>query len=167
MGSRGESVVAFAVQSVLIVVGLKLQVEGTASSSSGPAAGSSSHTPPLRLHIQTDLTEPLTPPPVPPKTIEPLPLIGEVISPSRLKLHHFGSRFLPHTTAPIRCLLPILGETLLLIGHDDGLSVLNMFPKEWTDSGLAEKGPNDAEAHPVWVGEGYAVQSTACVSRGC
>ncbi|KAF7789346.1 hypothetical protein EIP86_000290 [Pleurotus ostreatoroseus] len=29
-----------------------------------------------------------------------------------------------------------------------------MFPKEWTDHGLIEKGPNDAEVHRIWAGEG-------------
>lgn len=45
---------------------------------------------------------------------------------------------------------------MLLIGHDDGLSVLNMFPKEWAEEGLTERGPGDAEAHHVWTGEGCA-----------
>ena len=85
---------------------------------------------------------------------DPAPSRGEVLSPSHLALHQFGSRFLPHTTAPIRCLLPILNDTLLLIGHDDGLSVLDMFPKEWTDRGLIEHGPNEAQVHHIWVGEG-------------
>lgn len=44
---------------------------------------------------------------------------------------------------------------MLLIGHDDGLSVLNMFPKEWSDEGLDEKGPNEAEAHHILKGEGW------------
>lgn len=92
-------------------------------------------------------------------------MIGELLSPSRLNLHHFGSRFLPHTTAPIRCLLPLLNDSLLLIGTDDGLSVLNMFPKEWTDHGLMEKGPNDAEAHHIWVGEGY-VDCSILINHG-
>ena len=43
---------------------------------------------------------------------------------------------------------------MLLIGHDDGLSVLNMFPKEWSDEGLTERGPNDAQAHHILTGEG-------------
>ena len=85
---------------------------------------------------------------------DPIPSRGEVLSPSHLTLHQFGSRFLPHTTSPMRCLLPILNDTLLLIGHDDGLSVLNMFPKEWTENGLVEHGPSDAQIHHIWVGEG-------------
>lgn len=77
-----------------------------------------------------------------------------MLSPTRMQLHQFGSRFLPHTSSQIRCLLPVLGDNMLLIGHDDGLSVLNMFPKEWSDEGLDEKGPNEAEAHHILKGEG-------------
>ena len=51
-------------------------------------------------------------------------------------------------------MLPLLGDRLLLIGHDNGLSVLNMFPQEWTDAGLQTRGPGEAEAHPIWTGEG-------------
>lgn len=50
-------------------------------------------------------------------------------------------------------MLPVLGDTILLVGHDDGLSVLNMFPKEWSDEGLTERGPNDAVVHHVLSGE--------------
>lgn len=42
---------------------------------------------------------------------------------------------------------------MLLIGHDDGLSVLNMFPKAWSDEGLTERGPNDAVTYHVLSGE--------------
>ncbi|KAI0938160.1 hypothetical protein AcV7_003433 [Taiwanofungus camphoratus] len=114
-------------------------------------------TPALRLpHIQTDFSTsaiPVSPPFCPPALAPPATLIPEVLSPSRLNLYQFGSRFLPHATAPIRCLLPLLNDRLLLIGHDDGLSVLDMFPKEWSDDGLVEKGPADAEVRPIWEGE--------------
>ena len=83
---------------------------------------------------------------------EPSPILtaSERLSPTHLQMHSFGSRFLPHSSSQIRALLPILGDSLLLIGHDCGLSVLNMFP-----SGDPETtGPADAEVRPVWVGEG-------------
>ncbi|KAI0092397.1 hypothetical protein BDY19DRAFT_924063 [Irpex rosettiformis] len=105
------------------------------------------------LHIQTELSTPASVD-FPSDVDDPIPSRGEVLSPSHLALHQFGSRFLPHTTSPIRCLLPILNDTLLLVGHDDGLSVLDMFPKEWTDRGLIEHGPNEAQVHHIWVGEG-------------
>lgn len=90
---------------------------------------------------------PPTPSPVPP------PITGEVLAPSHLHLSQFGSRFLPHSTAPIRCVLPLLGDRVVLIGHDDGLSMLNMFPKEWTDDGLSDSGPAAAQAKVIWEGE--------------
>ncbi|KIP04906.1 hypothetical protein PHLGIDRAFT_177949 [Phlebiopsis gigantea 11061_1 CR5-6] len=119
------------------------------------AGPSNSNRPGLALHIQTDIGVPDTPPGLLPEPDGPQPSVGEVLSPTRLQLHQFGSRFLPHTSSPIRCLLPVLGDNMLLIGHDDGLSVLNMFPKEWSDEGLDEKGPNEAEAHHILKGEGF------------
>ena len=66
-------------------------------------------------------------------------------------LHNFGSRFLPHTTSQIRTVLPLMGDRYLLIGHDEGLSVLDMVP-----SGNPEtSGPADAEVRAIWEGEGY------------
>ena len=43
---------------------------------------------------------------------------------------------------------------MLLVGHDDGLSVLDMFPQERTENGdTAMSGPGDAHCWPVWEGE--------------
>ncbi|KAL7282608.1 hypothetical protein ACG7TL_004080 [Trametes sanguinea] len=116
-----------------------------------------SHPIPPQLHLQTNI--PLSAIPVSPfaHTSQPPPpaqLLPDAIDPSRLKLYHFGSRFLPHTTSPIRCLLPLGNHHMLLIGHDKGLSVLDMFPTEWSDGEDAQKGPADAEARLIWEGEG-------------
>lgn len=122
----------------------------TPSASSIQAGGPS-------LHLQTSFNGPfplLSPPLYPEEDEEPHPLIGQLLAPTHLTFNEFGSRFLPHTTAPIRTLLPLLGDKLLLIGHDDGLSVLNMFPQEWGEYGLRNKGPSEAEAHRIWEGEG-------------
>lgn len=84
-----------------------------------------------------------------------LPVPGEPVPASHLRLFNFGSRFLPHTTSQIRCLLPILGDRLLLIGHDEGLSVLNVFPNgDSPDASFA-----DAKVKAIWEGEGYVVCS--------
>ena len=84
----------------------------------------------------------------------PPPSLGERLSPSRLWVNQFGSRFLPHTESRIRCLLPIMGDRMLLIGHDEGLSVLDMFPQEWTDGGnLVTKCQDEAHARVIWEGE--------------
>ena len=95
----------------------------------------------------------MTESPIPESTVAPAGLIPDPLTPAHLGLYTFGSRFLPHTTLPIRSLLPIMGDSLLLIGHDGGLSVLEMFPREWSDGGIIEKGPSEAEVRPVWVGE--------------
>lgn len=117
----------------------------------------SSNQTPTQLRIQTNFSDgvvPDTPSGMPPLPASPAPLQPELLLPSHLKLYHFGSRFLPHTTSPIRCHLPILNHRLILLGHDDGLSVIDMFPSEWTEQGLLEKGPTDAEARAIWHGEG-------------
>ncbi|KAG0703899.1 hypothetical protein DFH29DRAFT_1040426 [Suillus ampliporus] len=125
-----------------------------------------SSTPP-RLRINPDLPsltssqtlhdESTTPEP----SLEPsLHIPEEHLSPTHLSIYHFGSRFLPHSTAPIRCILPLQHDRLLLIGTDTGLSVLNMFPSKWADemspdgvTGLIQKGPADAQARVMWTGE--------------
>lgn len=45
----------------------------------------------------------------------------------------------------------------MLIGHDEGLSVLDMFPQEWSESGagITIKGPDEARARLIWRGERY------------
>ncbi|KAH9855078.1 hypothetical protein C2E23DRAFT_901961 [Lenzites betulinus] len=115
------------------------------------------HPLPPQLHLQTNF--PLSAIPVSPLTHArgpppPAALIPEPLAPSRLKLYNFGSRFLPHTTSPIRCLLPLGNHHILLIGHDHGLSVLDMFPSDWSDDDETQKGPSDAEAKLIWEGEG-------------
>ncbi|KAI0265162.1 hypothetical protein BC834DRAFT_1041995 [Gloeopeniophorella convolvens] len=124
------------------------------------SASSSSSRPHLALptlQLQTDFDVLPSPPIEPDEQFEfdpSQPMPGEPLEPAHLGLNQFGSRFLPHTTAPIRALLPLLGDRLLLIGHDDGLSVLNMFPQEWSDTGLRTLGPAEAQAHAIWTGEG-------------
>ena len=87
-------------------------------------------------------------------TLAPLTFVSQVIEPTHLKINHFGSRFLPHTTSQIRSVLPLLGNTMLLIGHDNGLSVLDMFPQEWTEGGeTVAKGPDEAQCREIWRGE--------------
>lgn len=108
-----------------------------------------------QLQLQTSFLQGMPSPfshatyPPPPQTLIPEPL-----EPSHLKLYNFGSRFLPHTTSPIRCLLPLNNHHLLLIGHDNGLSVLDMFPSDWNEDNETEKGPSDAEAKVIWEGDG-------------
>lgn len=53
---------------------------------------------------------------------EPNPLCGELLGGTSLQLNQFGSRFLPHSSSQIHCLLPLALDRILLIGHNDGLS---------------------------------------------
>lgn len=88
-------------------------------------------------------------------SLSPLPFVSQRLHPSHLRLNHFGSRFLPHSTSQIRCTLPLISERLLLIGHDEGLSVLDMFPQEWSEAGgIDVKNPDEAQARVIWEGEG-------------
>jgi len=50
---------------------------------------------------------------------------------------------------------------MVLIGHDEGLSVLDMFPQEWNeDGGITVKKPNEAQAYLIWHGEAYVPSSS-------
>ncbi|KAJ7181607.1 hypothetical protein C8R43DRAFT_969634 [Mycena crocata] len=108
------------------------------------------------LSIQTSglrLSTMSEPPPESPP-LPPLPAVSTLLRPTHLKMNHFGSRFLPHSTVPIRCLLPLLSDRLLLIGHDEGLSVMDMYPQDWNDAGGIDlKGPEDAKVRAIWEGE--------------
>ena len=113
---------------------------------------------PLHLRIHTDL--PSLPPPqydeAQALSDTPPAFVGQQLLPSQLQLNQFGSRFLPHATSPIRCVLPLLNDRLVLVGHDEGLSVLDLFPQEWTDAGTLHcKGPDEAVARLMWRGEAY------------
>lgn len=110
------------------------------------------------LHIETNGLEGPNPfvqePNSEPTSITPPAFASHDILPTHLKMNQFGSRFLPHTTSQIRCVLPLVAERLLLIGHDEGLSVLDIFPQEWTENGeIAVKGPDEAQARAIWRGE--------------
>ncbi|KIM46555.1 hypothetical protein M413DRAFT_441642 [Hebeloma cylindrosporum] len=116
------------------------------------------HGPGVPLHIQTSgLMQNGSPPHSMDDTstlAAPIPFVSQVIEPTHLKINHFGSRFLPHTTSQIRSVLPLLGNTMLLVGHDNGLSVLDMFPQEWTEGGeIVTKGPDEAQCREIWRGE--------------
>ncbi|KDR84120.1 hypothetical protein GALMADRAFT_262478 [Galerina marginata CBS 339.88] len=125
-----------------------------------PVAGQTPNPPTfnLPLHIQTaslSIQEPPLDSGDDTSTLSaPLPFVSQPIEPTHLKINHFGSRFLPHTTSQIRCVLPLLADRILLVGHDDGLSVLDMFPQEWTEAGdLTTKGPDEAQCRLMWRGE--------------
>lgn len=56
---------------------------------------------------------------------------------------------------------------MLLIGTDNGLSVMDMYPVEWASGdsiniGFIQKGPSDALARVIWTGEAYV---SSCFDR--
>jgi hypothetical protein len=120
------------------------------------STGSTSVSEHPRLHINTEDApgRDVIPSSVPEFSplLEDLP--GTTLSPTHLRLNNFGSRFLPHSTAEIRCLFPLPGDRFLLIGHDEGLSVLDMFPQERNNAGVVkQKAPNEAKVFPIWTGD--------------
>ena len=114
------------------------------------------HPPPAPLHVQTsNLTNNVsTQHSSKDASTFAVPFASQIVSPTHLKICHFGSRFLPHTTSRIRCILPLLADRIILIGHDDGLSVLDMFPQESVYRGeVVIKTPTEAQSRPIWKGE--------------
>ncbi|KAG6866132.1 hypothetical protein C0991_008440 [Blastosporella zonata] len=88
------------------------------------------------------------------RPLPPLPFNNRILTPTHLKVNEFGSRFLPHTKSPIRCLLALESDKLLLIGHDNGLSVIDTFPHERSEDGsLVINGPDEAQARTIWTGK--------------
>jgi hypothetical protein len=117
------------------------------------------------LHVQTVFAQTILPSSQTVTALTSLPLISQTLDPTHLQTTQFGSRFLPHTVSPIRCLLPLSSDRLLVVGHDDGLSVLNMFPNETTEEGdVVQKGPDEAQARLIWEGEGWAFYHTTIPS---
>ncbi|KAJ7584348.1 hypothetical protein C8J56DRAFT_1027693 [Mycena floridula] len=113
---------------------------------------------PMDLDIMSETLQsyyPQTPPRGSSPPLPPVPSASQKLGSTHLEIHQFGSRFLPHATSPIRCLLPLLSDHILLIGHDEGLSVLDMYPQTTTETGeIAVKGPDEAQARLIWQGEG-------------
>lgn len=83
---------------------------------------------------------------------------GERLEPSNLNLHLFGSRFLPHTTDPINCVLPLPSLKIILVGTKTGLSVLDVYPSLHSHAPLFATGAPaqtlaDAVSVSIWNGE--------------
>ena len=87
--------------------------------------------------------------------------VGQSLEPCQLALQNFGSRFLPHSKEPITAALPLMGDRYLLIGHEEGLDVLDMMPDD-----SYEGNPRDARTRAVWRGERQVMLTVCFVSRG-
>lgn len=95
---------------------------------------------------------------VPPKRLS----AGERIGQTHASLHNFGSRFIPHSETIIHCVLPIMSDRYLLLGTDEGLSVLDLLPglhggvggsSETYQAGQHALTLGDAKPRKLWVGE--------------
>jgi hypothetical protein len=80
---------------------------------------------------------------------------GHRIACSSASLHNFGSRFIPHSTSRINALLPILSDRFLLLGTDDGLSVLDLLPGSHggQENGSGAWNLGDSKARVIWKGD--------------
>jgi hypothetical protein len=140
------------------ILNLKLQSSYVKHSApQDPTVNHRPHPPSVPLHVQTTnlTTKRSSPHSTDDTSTLTVPLFAsQLVSPTHLKICHFGSRFLPHTTSQIRCILPLLADRIILIGHDNGLSVLDMFPQESAYRGESLiKGPSEAQCRPIWKGE--------------
>ena len=90
-----------------------------------------------------------------------IPTVPLARDPTWLLTHHFG----PLATSQIRCMLPVLGGRMLLIGHDDGLSMLDLFPRLTRDDEKFTNGPSGlkrSEYLAIWRGETYVTKLSVC-----
>ena len=82
--------------------------------------------------------------------------VGKRLGPSNASVHRFGSRFIPHSTYRINAILPILSDRFLLIGSDDGLSVLDTLPALHGGTSVSNTGVlslRDAKTRVIWTGD--------------
>ncbi|KZS97791.1 hypothetical protein SISNIDRAFT_481679 [Sistotremastrum niveocremeum HHB9708] len=128
--------------------------ESSALNDSTESPAESPHESVFQARTQTDLS--LPPAYVGNNTENPSSPIslGQRLAPSHIDLYTFGSRFLPHSTNPIYALLPFMNDQYLLLGSQDGLSMLEMFPTEAVNGLHFTKGPSEACRRSIWTGEG-------------
>lgn len=83
-------------------------------------------------------------------------LVSERLGPTSLSIYRFGSRFLSHSVAPIRSLVPLMDDRYLIIGSAEGVAVLDIFPE--TESISADDSTllhalEGAKRKDMWTGE--------------
>lgn len=77
---------------------------------------------------------------------------GQRLRPCHLSLHTFGSRFIPHSTSEIKCILPFMNDRYVLLGTAEGLDLIDMMP-----SPSIEGSTGEARRRELWRGEGYVL----------
>ncbi|KAG8829539.1 hypothetical protein FRC17_006423 [Serendipita sp. 399] len=83
-------------------------------------------------------------------------LSAQRIGDTNLSLYEFGSRFIPHSSYPVRSLVPILDDRYLLLGGPDGLGFLDIFPENQliaADSDSIVHPLEGAKRRDIWTGE--------------
>ena len=99
-------------------------------------------------------------------------VVSERLGDTRLSVYHFGSRFIPHSSSPIRSLVPLNEDRYLLLGGMDGLGLLDIFPDNGTlsvqDASMLHA-LESAARKDLWTGEAYVrvpwietIQLTPC-----
>jgi hypothetical protein len=85
-------------------------------------------------------------------------LVSHRLGDTRLSVYHFGSRFIPHSTAPIRSLVSLCDDRYLLLGGLDGLGMLDIFPDKTqinADDPVITHPLEAAKRRELWTGEAY------------
>lgn len=86
-------------------------------------------------------------------------LVSERLGPTSLSIYRFGSRFLPHSVAPIRSLIPLMDDRLLIIGSSEGAAVLDIFPENESlsadNNSALLHALEGAKRKDMWTGERF------------
>lgn len=83
-------------------------------------------------------------------------LVSQRLGPTSLSVYQFGSRFLPHSTSPIRSLVPLLDDRYLLVGSSEGLGVVDIFPESEpfnAENSTLLHALEGAKRKEMWTGE--------------
>jgi hypothetical protein len=74
------------------------------------------------------------------------------IQPLQPKIFYLGSPFHFYIASRIRCLLHIPGTNFILVGHEDGLSVLNLRPESDHDNRRGRNALANVQLGEIWRG---------------
>ncbi|PVG00490.1 hypothetical protein CPB86DRAFT_773734 [Serendipita vermifera] len=106
--------------------------------------------------LDTGVTEQAPPPASSVMSPMSAQLVSHRVGDTRLSVYHFGSRFIPHSIAPIRSLVSLCDDRYLLLGGLDGLGMLDIFPERAqvnTDDSVISHPLEAAKRRELWTGE--------------
>lgn len=87
-------------------------------------------------------------------------LASQPLHPTSLAVYQFGSRFIPHSSTRITCLVPLVDERYLLLGSTEGMGVLDIFPEkdvQSTEDPLMLHPLEGAKRRHLWTGEAFVI----------